>query len=133
MPITSALVLFAVIWFLTLFIILPLRLQTQGDVGKIEPGTHAGSPENPQMKKRFMVTTVVALVIWVIVAGRLSAVCFPCATLIGSTGWQRPKSLEQMGEGGRAENRDKQSHQRNSQGNSHQDPRAPNRTLMAPQ
>ena len=60
MPITSALVLFAVIWFLTLFIVLPLRLQTQGDVGEIEPGTHAGSPENPQMKKRFMVTTVVA-------------------------------------------------------------------------
>ena len=44
MPITSALVLFAVIWFLTLFIVLPLRLQTQGDVGEIEPGTHAGSP-----------------------------------------------------------------------------------------
>ena len=71
MPITSALVLFAVIWFLTLFIVLPLRLQTQGDVGKIEPGTHAGSPENPQMKKRFMVTTVVALVIWAVVAGTI--------------------------------------------------------------
>ena len=71
MPITSALVLFAVIWFLTLFIVLPLRLQTQGDVGKIEPGTHAGSPENPKMKKRFMVTTVVALVIWAVVAGTI--------------------------------------------------------------
>jgi len=48
MPITSALVLFAVIWFLTLFIVLPLRL-----------------------KKRFMVTTVVALVIWAVVAGTI--------------------------------------------------------------
>ena len=71
MPITSALVLFAVIWFLTLFIVLPLRLQTQGDVGEIEPGTHVGSPENPQMKKRFMVTTVVALGIWAVVAGTI--------------------------------------------------------------
>jgi len=71
MPITSALVLFAVIWFLTLFIVLPLRLQTQGDVGEIEPGTHEGSPENPQMKKRFMVTTVVALGIWAVVAGTI--------------------------------------------------------------
>ena len=53
MPITSALVLFAVIWFLTLFIVLPLRLQTQGDVGEIEPGTHAGSPEKSTNEKAF--------------------------------------------------------------------------------
>ena len=71
MGITSAIVLFAVIWFLTLFVVLPLRLQTQGDLGKVEPGTHAGSPENPQMKKRFLVTTVVALVLWLIVAGSI--------------------------------------------------------------
>ena len=71
MGITSAIVLFAVIWFLTLFVVLPLRLQTQGDLGEVEPGTHAGSPENPQMKKRFLVTTVVALVLWLIVAGSI--------------------------------------------------------------
>ena len=71
MGITSAIVLFAVIWFLTLFVILPLRLQTQGDLGKVEPGTHAGSPENPQMKKRFLVITAVALVLWAIVAGSI--------------------------------------------------------------
>ncbi|MGB0798861.1 MAG: DUF1467 family protein, partial [Planktomarina sp.] len=41
MGITSALVLFAVIWFLTLLIVLPLRLQTQGDLGKVVHGTHA--------------------------------------------------------------------------------------------
>ncbi len=71
MGITSAIVLFAVIWFLTLFIVLPLRLQTQGDVGKIEQGTHAGSPVNPQMKKRFLVTTAVAVVLWAIIAGSI--------------------------------------------------------------
>ena len=71
MGISSAIVLFAVIWFLTLFIVLPLRLQTQGDVGEIEPGTHAGSPANPQMKKRFLVTSVVAVVLWTIIAGSI--------------------------------------------------------------
>jgi predicted secreted protein len=71
MGITSAIVLFVIIWFLTLFVVLPLRLQTQGDLGSIEPGTHAGSPENPQMKKRFMVTTAVALVLWAILAGSI--------------------------------------------------------------
>jgi predicted secreted protein len=71
MGITSAIVLFVIIWFLTLFVVLPLRLQTQGDLGSIEPGTHAGSPVNPQMKKRFMVTTAVALVLWAILAGSI--------------------------------------------------------------
>ena len=76
MGITSAIVLFAVIWFLTLFIVLPLRLKTQGDVGKIEPGTHAGSPVNPQMKKRFLVTTAVAVVLWAIIAGSIISGAF---------------------------------------------------------
>ena len=71
MGITSAIVLFVIIWFLTLFVVLPLRLQTQGDLGVVEPGTHAGSPENPQMKKRFLVTTLVALLLWAIIAGSI--------------------------------------------------------------
>ena len=71
MSITSAIVLYAVIWFLTLLVVLPLRLQTQGDLGKVVPGTHAGSPENPEMKKRFLVTTVFAAFVWVIVAGSI--------------------------------------------------------------
>ena len=44
MSIVSAIVLFAVIWFMVLFIVLPIRLETQGDVGEHVPGTHAGSP-----------------------------------------------------------------------------------------
>ena len=71
MGITSAIVLFAVIWFLTLFIVLPLKLKTQGDLGKVDHGTHAGSPENPQMKMRFLVTTVIAIIVWAVVAGSL--------------------------------------------------------------
>ena len=39
MGITSAIVLFAVVWFMTLFIVLPLRLETQGDAGEVQqPG-----------------------------------------------------------------------------------------------
>ncbi|MEM9435744.1 MAG: DUF1467 family protein [Pseudomonadota bacterium] len=69
MGITSAIVLYAVIWFLTLLCVLPVRLETQGDVGEIVPGTHAGSPTNPQLKKRFLITTGIAFVLWAIIAG----------------------------------------------------------------
>lgn len=67
MGILSAIVLFAVIWFLTLFCVLPIRLETQGDRGEVEPGTHAGSPANPRMKRRFLITTAIAFVLWVII------------------------------------------------------------------
>ena len=50
MGIMSALVLFAVIWFMVLFVTLPIRLKTQGDVGEIVPGTQAGAPVDPQLK-----------------------------------------------------------------------------------
>ena len=37
MTVVSALVLLAVIWFLVFFIVLPIRLETQGDRGEVEP------------------------------------------------------------------------------------------------
>ena len=64
MAITSALVLLAVIWFVVLFVVLPLRLTTQGDVGRVVPGTHASSPEGLKLRRKFLVTTFAALVLW---------------------------------------------------------------------
>lgn len=69
MGITSALVLFAVIWFMTFLIVIPIRLETQGDLGKVVPGTHAGSPENHYLKKKAWITTGVSVVLWCIIAG----------------------------------------------------------------
>ncbi|TCS61999.1 DUF1467 family protein [Primorskyibacter sedentarius] len=69
MSITSAIVLFAVLWFLCFLIIIPLRLQTQGDVNKIVPGTHAGAPEHHGLKKKAWITTGIAAVLWCIIAG----------------------------------------------------------------
>ncbi|GFE63342.1 DUF1467 family protein [Litoreibacter roseus] len=65
MQITSALVVFAVIWFLTLFCVLPLRMKSQGDMGQVEPGTPASAPADPQMGRKFRITTIVAFLIWV--------------------------------------------------------------------
>ena len=71
MGITSALVLFAVIWFMTFLIVIPIRLQTQGDVGEIVPGTHAGSPEHHNLKKKAWITTAISAVLWCIIAGTI--------------------------------------------------------------
>jgi len=68
MGITSALVLYAVCWFMVFFIVLPLRMVTQGDEGEIVPGTHASAPADPQLKRKAKITTLWALGIWVILA-----------------------------------------------------------------
>ncbi|SPF81172.1 DUF1467 family protein [Pseudoprimorskyibacter insulae] len=69
MAITSAIVLYAVIWFMTFLIVIPFRLQTQGDLGKVTEGTHAGAPEHHHLKKKAWITTGLAAVLWAIIAG----------------------------------------------------------------
>ena len=71
MGITSAIMLFSVIWFMTFFIVLPIRIQTQGDLGNIVPGTHAGSPEHHHLKKKAWITTGIAIVLWIIIGGTI--------------------------------------------------------------
>ncbi len=66
MTITAALVLFAVSWFMTFLIVLPLRLTTQGDAGAVVPGTPAGAPAGIGVKRKAKSTTGVALLIWVV-------------------------------------------------------------------
>ena len=67
--ITSAIVLFAVIWFMVLFIALPIGLRTQGDEGDVVPGTMAGSPANLNMKRKLWIVTGISAVLWVVIAG----------------------------------------------------------------
>jgi len=68
MSITAAMVLYAVIWFMLFLMILPLRLKTQGDTGEIVPGTHASAPENPEIKRKVKITTLIAIVVWAVIA-----------------------------------------------------------------
>lgn len=70
MSIVSAIVLFAVVWFMTLFVVLPIRLETQGDTGETVEGTHAGSPSSSfSMKRKAWITTLCAIPIWAVIAG----------------------------------------------------------------
>lgn len=66
MTITAAFVLYAVSWFMTLFVVLPLRNTTQGDTGVIVPGTPASAPAGFVIKRKAWITTIFATIIWVI-------------------------------------------------------------------
>ncbi len=67
----SAIVLFAVVWAMVFFIVLPLRLQTQGEAGDIVPGTHASAPADAQIGRKAKITTLWALPIWAVIAGTI--------------------------------------------------------------
>lgn len=64
MSLTSGIVLFAVTWFLILFMVLPLFVKSQEEAGDVEPGTPAGAPDEPLMKRKLVWTTVGAIVVW---------------------------------------------------------------------
>ncbi len=65
----SGLVLLAVIWTLVFFVVLPLRLETQGEAGEIVPGTHSSSPANFDIRRKAKITSLWAFPIWAVIAG----------------------------------------------------------------
>ena len=60
----SGVFVYAIIWMLTLFTVLPWGVRIPD---KTEPGHATSAPSNPRMWLRAGVTTVVAAIIWVIV------------------------------------------------------------------
>ena len=67
----SAIVLFAVIWAMVFFIVLPLRMTSQGDTGEIVPGTHASAPSDFRLGRKARITTMWAFPIWLVIAGTI--------------------------------------------------------------
>ncbi|MCV2874408.1 DUF1467 family protein [Defluviimonas sp. WL0050] len=68
MNLTGGIVLFAVIWFLVFFIALQIRPKSQAEAGEVVPGTPAGAPAQVQMKRKVVATTMVAVIVWSVIA-----------------------------------------------------------------
>ncbi len=77
MGVFSALVLFAMIWFVTLLVVLVIRQPSQAETGQVVRGTHAGAPADPQLKRRVVITTAISFMfwvplVWIIASGRFT-------------------------------------------------------------
>jgi predicted secreted protein len=66
MTITAAIVLFAVVWWMVFFCVLPMRFTSQAEAGHIEAGTPASAPENANIAKKAKLTTGIAVAIFVV-------------------------------------------------------------------
>lgn len=66
---TAAIVLYAVIWFMVFFVLLPLRLKTQGEAGEVVPGTPSSAPSGGGVGSKARLTTLIATLLWAAIAG----------------------------------------------------------------
>jgi predicted secreted protein len=57
--------IYGIVWFLTLFMVLPFGVRTQGEAGSVEPGSAHSAPDQPALGKRLLITTLIALVFFV--------------------------------------------------------------------
>jgi predicted secreted protein len=73
MSITSAIVLYAVTWFMVFFIVLPIRFVSQGDIGEVVPGTPAGAPARDIVGRKAKMTTWIAALVWLVLAGIITS------------------------------------------------------------
>jgi len=64
MPITTALAIFFLIWWVVLFAVLPWGVRSQQEGGEVIPGTDPGAPAMPNLKRKLLWTTLVAGVIF---------------------------------------------------------------------
>lgn len=65
MTITAALVLYVVLWFLSLLVALPIRVRTQAESGDVVPGTPSSAPEDPMLGRKVLWVTAISLLLWV--------------------------------------------------------------------
>ena len=68
MQIASAIVIFIIIWWCTLFCVLPVGMSTTYDSDD-EDNMHQapGAPKNFNLKKKAIITTVISIILWAIV------------------------------------------------------------------
>lgn len=69
MDIASGLLLFAVIYVMVFFVVLPLRLTTQGEKNEVAHGTPSSAPSEFQLGRKVKIVTLWAVALWLICAG----------------------------------------------------------------
>lgn len=62
----SLFVMYLIIWWVVLFGILPIGIKGQAESNDIVKGSEPGAPVDSQIKKKFIITTIVATIIWAI-------------------------------------------------------------------
>jgi len=64
MPVTTAVAIFFLIWWIVLFAVLPWGVHSQQEHQEIAPGTDPGAPAIPKLRQKLVWTTLVSAVVF---------------------------------------------------------------------
>ncbi len=64
MTITSGIVLFAVVWAVVFFLVLPWGQVSQHEAGEVVPGTPASAPSDAKIRRKMLITTAITMVVF---------------------------------------------------------------------
>jgi predicted secreted protein len=64
MPVTTAVAIFFLIWWIVLFAVLPWGVRSQQEDADVAPGTDPGAPAIPNLRRKLVWTTLVSAVIF---------------------------------------------------------------------
>lgn len=64
MTLTAGLAIYAIMWWLTLFVVLPFGISTHEEEGTVDLGTAPSAPAQPLMLRKLVITTLVSAAIF---------------------------------------------------------------------
>ncbi len=80
---TLAIASYFVIWWTTLFAVLPFGLRTQAEANDVVPGTPESAPQQPRMLRLFAINTAVATVAFILIWLFGRPILEPLVTAVG--------------------------------------------------
>lgn len=73
MSLTSALAVYFILWWVTLFAVLPWGVRNSHETGQeVTAGHETGAPVNPRIGRKMLVTTVIASLLFILVYGQIT-------------------------------------------------------------
>ena len=68
MGITGSIIVYVLIWWMIFFSVLPVGIQSQKEKFKERlDGIDPGAPNNPKMGKKFLITTIITSIIFIVI------------------------------------------------------------------
>jgi len=64
MSLATAVAIYFLIWWTVLFAVLPWGVRSQQEGGSVAPGTDPGAPAIPRLKRKLVLTTIVAALVF---------------------------------------------------------------------
>ncbi|MGL4242463.1 MAG: DUF1467 family protein [Beijerinckiaceae bacterium] len=66
MEVGSAIAVYFIIWWVTLFCVLPFGVRSQQEAGEVTPGSDPGAPASARLGRVAAINTLVALVVFAV-------------------------------------------------------------------